>query len=260
MNFSNIQAIELSFYLGNRNEKDNKFYFINKNEEGEFPILDIGELSINILNYDLHIWANKVENSKNQEPIEFIVNIIKSTKKEYGEPFSILLNNWVIDLLTQLNSSENYEDFFSDLYKDMKIDSLYKKHYGKYPNNKSTMKEIFFGFVPYIGTYINLYKIFLESFLNNETSSIDIINEIFPSSLSMGYKILPKIDIEDNSYFFQEFFTVDSLINLSMFEVLKIIERKIHINKCENCGKYFITKSKSNEKYCDNIYKNRKNM
>ena len=260
MNFNNIQAPELTFYLGNQNKKDNKFYFINQNEKGEFPILEIGELSVNILNYDLHIWSNNVINSKNQDPIKFIVNVMKSTEEEYGEVFSILLNNLVIDLLKQLDFSENYEDFFYTLYKDMEIDSLYKKNCGKYPTNNSNMKEIFLGFVPYIGTYINLYKLFLKSFFNNEVASIDIINEIFPSSLSMGYKIIPKIDIQKNKYFFQEFFTVNNLLNLSMFEVLKIIERKIHINKCENCGKYFITKSKSNEKYCDNLFKNRENM
>ena len=29
---------------------------------------------------------------------------------------------------------------------------------------------------------------------------------------------------------------------------------------CENCGKYFIPKNKSNEKYCNNIFKNGKTL
>ena len=31
------------------------------------------------------------------------------------------------------------------------------------------------------------------------------------------------------------------------------LENNIHIKKCENCGKYFIPTSRSDEKYCDNV-------
>lgn len=251
MNFSTLKTNELSFYLGNMKEKDNKFYFINQNEEGQFPILEIGKLFTNILNYDFHIWANIIRNSEDQEPNEYIHTIIKATKEKYDEVFSILLNNLVINLLKQLSKSNNYETFFSKLYQDMKIDNLYKKHYGNYPTNQSSIKEIFYGFVPYVGTHLNLYKAFLKSFFE-EGKNNNINIQMFPNSLSMGYKILPKIDIQGKTHYFQEFFTVDNLLDLSMFEVLKIQERNICIQKCENCNNYFIAKSKQN-KYCDNI-------
>lgn len=38
-------------------------------------------------------------------------------------------------------------------------------------------------------------------------------------------------------------------INIDLY-----FQNKFAINKCENCGKYFIPKSKSNEKYCDNLF------
>lgn len=42
------------------------------------------------------------------------------------------------------------------------------------------------------------------------------------------------------------------------YDILKVIERKININICKNCGKYFIPRNKSNEKYCYNIFENEK--
>lgn len=228
MDFSNLTTTELSFYLGNMNENDNKFYFITQNEEGNFPILQMGELLKNILHYDFHKWSKIVRNSKNQEPTTFIHHIVQETKKEYDEVFSILLNNLVIDLLKQLGFADNYEEFYSNLYKNMHIETLYKRHYGEYPTNDSKMKELFYGFVPYVGTYLNHYKAFLKSFFHHESNPIDI--QMFPTSLNMGYKILPKLDIQGKTHFFQEFYTVDNLLDLSMFEVLKILERKIPIN------------------------------
>ena len=225
MDFSNLETTELSFYLGNVNENDNNFYFINENEDGKFPILKIGDLLTNILNYDFHKWANIIKNAKNQTPVKFVNHIIKSTKKDSEEIFSILLNNLVIDLLKQLSTSNNYEKFYSDLYQNMNIETLYKKHYGEYPTNDSNTKELFYGFVPYVGTYLNLYKAFLKSFSRNEVPTINL--QTFPTSLNMKYKILPKLDIQGKSQFFQEFYTADNLFDLSMFEVLKIKERNI---------------------------------
>jgi len=228
MDFSNLTTTELSFYLGNINENDNNFYFINENEEGKFPILQMGEFMYNILHYDFHKWSKIIRNAQNDEPIPFVNHIIQSTKIIYDEVFSILLNNLVIDLLKQLDYTDNYEKFYSDLYKNMHIETLYKRHYGEYPTNQSNMKELYYGFVPYIGTYLNHYKAFLKSFFHHESNPIDI--QMFPTSLNMGYKILPKLDIQGKTHFFQEFYTVDNLLDLSMFEVLKIIERKISIN------------------------------
>ena len=39
-----------------------------------------------------------------------------------------------------------------------------------------------------------------------------------------------------------------------LFDIYRqlIIENKLHIRKCENCGKYFIPESRSDEKYCSN--------
>ncbi len=39
------------------------------------------------------------------------------------------------------------------------------------------------------------------------------------------------------------------------FCVYQVIKTKIQINKCANCGKYFVPYSKSSEIYCSNPYK-----
>jgi hypothetical protein len=59
-------------------------------------------------------------------------------------------------------------------------------------------------------------------------------------------------------------FLKKNLIELQQYECSNILEiinvlfyqykiSNVQINKCLNCGKYFIPKKKSNEKYCDNV-------
>jgi hypothetical protein len=49
-----------------------------------------------------------------------------------------------------------------------------------------------------------------------------------------------------------------SIVDLLNISLNQIISAKIVILRCKNCKKFFIPKSKENEKYCDNIFKNRK--
>lgn len=51
---------------------------------------------------------------------------------------------------------------------------------------------------------------------------------------------------------------VNNLESILMFEYIKIKENQLLIKKCANCGKYFIPSNRSDEIYCDNIFRSEK--
>ena len=56
-----------------------------------------------------------------------------------------------------------------------------------------------------------------------------------------------------------EIYDIKSFIDLLNICLFNIIKNRPQINKCLNCGNYFIPQSKSNEKYCDRISPQNKN-
>ena len=50
-----------------------------------------------------------------------------------------------------------------------------------------------------------------------------------------------------------EIFNINNLIELLNLSLIRIIDKKITITKCLNCGNYFIPENRSNEKYCNRI-------
>ena len=253
--------VDIAIYLGNLLDKDNKYYLLNQNEfnNNEYPILDIGQIIVDYYNMDLHKWASIIENSKGKDFTEFLVNIIKASLKEYNYALSVLLCNELIILTNELLDSKDYKSFYDEKFNEIpNFYDTYLEHYGKIPDESSDINEILTSFISYIGTYSNLYKEFIKYFLEDKKEAVEIINEIFPESMELKYTIIPNIDMEEKTYFFQEIFKIIRLNDFMKFDTLKIIERKVNINICENCGKYFIPKNKSNEKYCNNIFKNGK--
>jgi len=62
----------------------------------------------------------------------------------------------------------------------------------------------------------------------------------------------------DNDYKFVDSFTSTQMMSLSTIDAFLVMKNKIHINRCENCGKYFIPSYRSDEIYCDNEFRNSK--
>lgn len=65
-------------------------------------------------------------------------------------------------------------------------------------------------------------------------------------------KIELYITFEDN--LFNSRYAVTDLRHLIYFDIGKILENKVLIKKCQNCGRYFIPNKRSNEIYCDNLF------
>lgn len=55
----------------------------------------------------------------------------------------------------------------------------------------------------------------------------------------------------------REVFEFNDLLALLFFIYVKIIQLDITVNRCENCGDYFIPSSRSDEKYCNKVIKGR---
>ena len=253
--------VDIAFMIGSALDKDNKYYILNSNEfnNNEYPILNIGQIAVDYFNMDLHKWASIIDNSKGNNFTEFLVNIIKDSSEEYNYVLSVLLCNELILLINELLNSKNYTTFYENKFHEIsEFYDTYLKHYGSIPNESSDIQEILTSLITYIGTYKNLYKVFIKDFFEDKQEAVSIINELFPKSMELKYTIIPKIDIKNNTYFFQEVFKITTLNDFMKYDILKIIERKININICKNCGKYFIPKNKSNEKYCNNIFENGK--
>ena len=50
----------------------------------------------------------------------------------------------------------------------------------------------------------------------------------------------------------------DDLCSLPDYCMYLVLKNKIAVNKCQNCGKFFVPSSRSDEIYCDNIFKDGK--
>lgn len=49
----------------------------------------------------------------------------------------------------------------------------------------------------------------------------------------------------------QPVYTIDALDTMLLLELSKICEKEVKISKCQNCGKYFIPESRTDEIYCN---------
>lgn len=261
MKLEKKHLIDIHFYLGNILEKDNKYYFLNNNEfkNNEYPILDIGQICVEYMNLDLHKWVPIVENAQGKNFTDLLVNIMKNSEGQFGYIVSALLCNQLILLTNDILEAKSFSDFYKQRFNEIPhYYNTYEKHYGNFPNKSSSVKEVLLSFISYIGTYQNLYRAFIQDFIEGSENALSLINELVPTSMELGYKILPNIDAKQHTYYFLEIFKLTDLDTFMKYDILKIIERRININKCSNCGKYFIPKNKSNEKYCDNIFKDNK--
>ena len=59
-------------------------------------------------------------------------------------------------------------------------------------------------------------------------------------------------------YYLLPYYVVSNSLAALELDLVQTFQNHKHIKKCENCGKFFIPSSRSDEIYCDNIYRNGK--
>ena len=87
-------------------------------------------------------------------------------------------------------------------------------------------------------------NLFIENKLNEDFGGIDVDG--------IHYRIF--YSCEDN--YFGEIYETENLEAFLLFSIIKCLEYGIKINKCENCGKYFVPLTRNDEIYCDNVFSN----
>ncbi len=78
------------------------------------------------------------------------------------------------------------------------------------------------------------------------------------------FSIPVELRTDDNKFFRKYDSTIfkhlifDSFDSMFKYAIMHMVEHNIIFKKCENCGKYFCPSSRSDEKYCNNVFKNGK--
>jgi len=74
-----------------------------------------------------------------------------------------------------------------------------------------------------------------------------------------------EIDVKYKIFFsakygeFGESFEINEIDTFCLFAIVQLLKSGVTINKCANCGDYFVPLTRSNEVYCNNIFSNGRN-
>lgn len=89
---------------------------------------------------------------------------------------------------------------------------------------------------------------------------IDLVENIFIGNNSK-YKEFPHCaDIDCSIQYFEgkvfEYYGINNINDFCLFAISRLSTYNVHIIKCENCGDFFLPRSRTDEKYCDKIHEN----
>ena len=173
--------------------------------------------------------------------------IVGETIKNY---FLSSINNYdIYELLGILNNTLFHKLGLSDPLRCFLLGEL-----------KNSIDTLYCNYIEGKGTYLLLdFHALKESHDYAEKFCYDIINNVkkpwgeYPDEI-----LLPaQISYTSENKFVIDYMinSLDSMIYLDFFNVQKYA---ITFNQCENCGKYFVPTKRSDEKYCDNFFKDGK--
>ena len=95
---------------------------------------------------------------------------------------------------------------------------------------------------------------------SNYFKSNKVINNGYVDWIFSGMfdQIKVKIIYDENSQKFYNVYAIEDLLSLLSFDFANVYNHNIIFKACQNCQKFFIPKNRSDEIYCDRIYKNGK--
>ncbi len=178
--------------------------------------------------YDMDL--NKIAQKINF-PIKILENAEASINNYVNECFNIL-SDYYDSLLVALLLNEIERDLFNTDFGDNESINL-----------KVNQTFIYFAYL----------KLFIEKYADGRFETLEEFNKIALSQQSMTAKYhLTK----DNELCLT--FVIDNISTLIALELINLKNSNIPIKKCENYKKVFIPISRSDEIYCDRIFKNNK--
>ena len=234
-----------------------------KEEQIRVPMLDFEMNEEGDYQYTTKVYEqpNKIGNIV----LDFIQQELKEMSyfifRFYG--FQTLLTEKERKEILALNPNENKE-------LNNKIDKLYSKYQKEFEGYKRQIidiieyclfkdKEELEDLTPLekLHLFINTNKVEEYSILkHNEFKKVIKINKD-TSKITEKELIQTIKDKDNNRYGIQEIYNIDNFYNLLFLELYFILQEKIYLKKCKNCGKYFLT-TNSAVIYCDNVFVDKK--
>lgn len=143
--------------------------------------------------------------------------------------------------------SKEYLQAYKEQYEELQTLKFYKSVYLKFIKNfNSSLK--------------NLYDFCIKTFIPTEKSKYNIRQTqkysgnklIVPTAELIFNHNYDECDTIKIDKFIYKVTTIQEIANITLYH---IVQNKNVLKKCENCGDYFIPKTRNNEKYCDKYIK-----
>ena len=175
---------------------------------------------------------------------------------------------------TLLTEKEQNEIYALDPNKPDELNSKIEELYNKYKKELESYKKQIIDIIEYclfnnkkelnnlnpierLQIFINTHSIEKYTILKyNEFKKVIKINKDI--STKTEKELIQKMKNKDNyRYGVKEIYEIDNYYKLLFLELYFILQGKIYLKKCKNCGKYFLTNN-SAVIYCNNIYEDNK--
>ena len=203
--------------------------------------IDVGELLTIILNN-----VNKFD------------TFIKAMETEQKENFNQYSKEFLDDDNRPLSEEKRLNDIFRKLCYEHLPDPINYYFYTEYSNCVDVFMSLE---IPEDGDAI-LYRYRLpeaRKFLWYVKDCIRDCTELVSGKEIRYVGYAPSaISYEFQKDLFTEMVTIENFCNLPNYCLYLVLKNKIAVNKCQNCGKFFVPSSRSDEIYCDNIFKDGK--
>ena len=180
--------------------------------------IHIGDFVVEFLNMDFPNIIEKLNPIVYQK--DYLDDYILKLQIELSEEYDFIVTGMLVNCIEFIISSSNTDDIINELTKD---------------------------FVSFAGLQ-NIIPKYLNA---------GVLAEEFERIMLDAQAIHVKIDFTNKDGIFMIYYMSD-LFSLLAFDINEIKKNNIVIKRCENCGKYFIPQNRSDEKYCDKIFKNNK--
>lgn len=187
---------------------------------------DIGEVLTIFYELDLNDIAQKIN-----FPISFTNDIKQSIQDYIDECFDIL--------------SSNHDSILSALILNMVEEELLNPNWEDYEELNINLNSGF--------AHLVLLRRLIDKFVDNGLTNLSEFNHF-----ALGLQAMTaKYYLTENNELCLGLI-IDNIDTLIALELINLKHNNIPIKKCENCQKLFVPSKRSDEIYCDRIFKNKK--
>ncbi len=191
------------------------------------------------LSYDeiMELVTLNFNNSENST--DFLLSLENSLIENYSEDISSLL---MMNIYNNILEIDQYGD----------VDAVY--------TNKSELYNKVIEEFSLIGVFARSIALCLigdkEKFGIDRQEGIFMLSATCHTGNATAGNYSARLTKHNGKYTYLNCFSFNNALDAIFFTYVSLVQNKIKIKICQNCGKYFIPTKRSDEIYCDNIFKN----